>query len=180
MAKPKTQAQLDQATDMRLQKQYGKSLEWYEEKFEEQGGCAVCGDQPGTRRLNVDHDHTYTKVKIATEKDLATGLWMIEADYRNQHFGTMNKNRNLGIQEMKLTLKSASVRGLLCHRCNRAMILFRDRVDLLDKAIGYLVDFQLPQHEEEWCDGWDGTGLMEGWNHRDGHPCPKCKGAAKI
>lgn len=27
-----------------------------------------------------------------------------------------------------------------------------------------------------WCDGCYGTGLMEGWNRRDGNPCPKCKG----
>lgn len=26
------------------------------------------------------------------------------------------------------------------------------------------------------CDGCDGTGLMEGWNRRDGNSCPKCKG----
>jgi hypothetical protein len=26
------------------------------------------------------------------------------------------------------------------------------------------------------CDRCDGTGLMEGWNHRDGHPCPHCYG----
>lgn len=30
----------------------------------------------------------------------------------------------------------------------------------------------------EWCDGCDGTGLMEGWSRRDGWPCPKCKGMA--
>ena len=32
----------------------------------------------------------------------------------------------------------------------------------------------------EYCDGCDGTGLMEGWNHRDGNSCPKCKGKAVI
>jgi DnaJ-class molecular chaperone len=31
-----------------------------------------------------------------------------------------------------------------------------------------------------WCDGCDGTGLMEGWNHRDGSSCPKCKGKAIL
>ena len=30
---------------------------------------------------------------------------------------------------------------------------------------------------EEECDGCDGTGLMEGWNQRDGNDCPKCKGS---
>lgn len=32
----------------------------------------------------------------------------------------------------------------------------------------------------QYCDGCDGTGLMEGWNRRDGWPCPKCKGMAVI
>ena len=33
---------------------------------------------------------------------------------------------------------------------------------------------------EEWCNGCDGTGLMEGWNRRDGHSCPKCKGEGVL
>ncbi len=37
----------------------------------------------------------------------------------------------------------------------------------------------LPETEEE-CDGCDGTGLMEGWNRRDGNSCPKCKGAGCV
>jgi DnaJ-class molecular chaperone len=36
------------------------------------------------------------------------------------------------------------------------------------------------QPREEWCDGCDGTGLMEGWNRRDGNSCPKCKGSARV
>lgn len=31
-----------------------------------------------------------------------------------------------------------------------------------------------------YCDGCDGTGLQEGWNRRDGHPCPKCWGDALM
>jgi len=30
------------------------------------------------------------------------------------------------------------------------------------------------------CDSCDGTGLMEGWNHRDGHSCPKCHGSGTM
>lgn len=30
------------------------------------------------------------------------------------------------------------------------------------------------------CDGCDGTGLMEGWNQRDGFSCPKCYGDAIL
>jgi hypothetical protein len=38
---------------------------------------------------------------------------------------------------------------------------------------------QLDPNEEE-CDSCDGTGLMEGWNRRDGSSCPKCKGAGVV
>ncbi len=32
----------------------------------------------------------------------------------------------------------------------------------------------------EPCDMCDGTGLMEGWNRRDGHSCPTCWGDCRI
>ena len=41
------------------------------------------------------------------------------------------------------------------------------------------IDAQCDVLQEEWdkqCDSCDGTGLMEGWNQRDGNDCPKCKG----
>lgn len=31
-----------------------------------------------------------------------------------------------------------------------------------------------------YCDSCDGTGLMEGWNRRDGHPCPTCWGDCVV
>jgi hypothetical protein len=59
----------------RRAKQLGISDTDYAALLEAQeGGCAICGNSPKTRRLSVDHDH-------------ATGR----------------------------------VRGLLCHRCNRAL-----------------------------------------------------------
>jgi len=55
--------------------QLGVSLEQYEEMLARQnGGCAICGNPPKTRRLDVDHDH-----------------------------------------------RTGKIRGLLCHRCNRAL-----------------------------------------------------------
>ena len=56
-------------------KQLGVSDEQYERLLAAQGGhCALCPNEPKTRRLHVDHDHA-----------------------------------------------SGRVRGLLCHRCNRAI-----------------------------------------------------------
>ena len=137
MKKPKTQAQLDKATDTRLLKSFGRGLSWYNQKFKEQGGCAVCGDQPGTRRLNVDHDHHWVDVKVKSTKNDFQG-WDSEATYRGVLHCAHGATKSDAIREMKVILKKESVRGLLCHRCNRGMIMFRDRTDLLEKAIDYL------------------------------------------
>ena len=37
-----------------------------------------------------------------------------------------------------------------------------------------------PTPRMEYCYMCDGVGLMEGWNRRDGTPCPKCHGAAVL
>lgn len=140
MSKPKTQTQLDRATDLRLQKQYGRGLDWYTSQFEKQNfGCAVCTDGPGTRRLHVDHDHRYKYVKIESRKCI--GEWETTSTYSGNQYVNVGHTKSEAIQKMKLELKRDSCRGLLCHRCNRAMILFRDNPELLEKAIIYLKKF---------------------------------------
>jgi hypothetical protein len=115
-------------------------LDWYNEKFEKQnGGCGICSDGPGTRRLHVDHDHKYAYVKIESRKCDAQKLveWETTATYNGNQYINTGRTKSEAIKKMKLELKRDSVRGLLCHRCNRGMILFRDRIDLLEKAIIY-------------------------------------------
>lgn len=137
MSKPKTQEQLDKETDLRLQRTYGKSLFWFQSQPQ---FCRICGDQGKTRRLNVDHDHKYKLVKI---KAINTGgSWEAHAVYRNRVYFTSSVKRSTATARIKELLKSDSVRGLLCHRCNRAMILLRDRPDLLRKAADYLEEHQ--------------------------------------
>ena len=73
-------------------RQLGLSVEDYDAMLAAQGGvCAICGNPPKTRRLDVDHDH-----------------------------------------------KTGKVRGLLCHRCNRALPTWVT-VGWLLRAIAYLV-----------------------------------------
>jgi hypothetical protein len=140
MTKPKTQAQLDRAADQRLKKTYGVGLDWYNKTLAEQGGCAVCEDLGKTRRLHVDHDHGYTKVKIHSFKEEAPylGSWAASGLYNSTEYTGYGKTKSLAIRMVKDKLKVASIRGLLCHRCNRALILLRDSPDLLGSAIAYL------------------------------------------
>jgi hypothetical protein len=43
-----------------IARRYGVSPTWYAETLQRQGGgCAICGDGPGKRRLHVDHDHSH-------------------------------------------------------------------------------------------------------------------------
>lgn len=139
--KPKTQAQLDAATNQRLLKSYGRGLDWYNEQFKIQlGGCKVCGDGPKTRRLHVDHDHRWVDVKVASKK--VNGVWVAQAEYNNEWFFSQSFfKKSEAVNAVKLELKKNSVRALLCHRCNRAMILFKDRPGILLKAAYYLENF---------------------------------------
>ena len=115
MKKSKTQAQLDQAADKLLRQKYGVGLDWYNAKFKEQGGCAICGDHGKTRRLNVDHDHHWVDVKIVSTKNDFQG-WDSEATYRGVLHCAHGASKSEAIREMKAILKRESVRGLLCHR----------------------------------------------------------------
>lgn len=63
----------------------------YDQLLAAQGGvCAICGNPPKTRRLDIDHDH-----------------------------------------------KTLQIRGLLCHRCNRALPT-HVTAEWMRKAIAYL------------------------------------------
>lgn len=48
----------DRAADLRLQREYGITLEEYNRVLKYQGGqCAICNREPTNTRLSVDHCH---------------------------------------------------------------------------------------------------------------------------
>jgi hypothetical protein len=54
----------DQAASDRLKRKYGIALHEYDYRLKLQmGRCAICGREPGKRRLDVDHDHKTKKVR---------------------------------------------------------------------------------------------------------------------
>jgi hypothetical protein len=142
MTKLKTPEQKDHETDLRMKRKYGRGLDWYNAQLSDQGGgCAVCGDGPGTRRLNIDHDHKWKYVKIVASK--IGKWWSAAATYCGKQFSCFpaSGKRADAVSGVKESLKTSSVRGLLCHRCNRAAILLRDSPVLLRKMASYIEKF---------------------------------------
>jgi len=140
-SKQKTKVQLDKDADRRLQKTYNITLREYEELAKRHGGCCwVSGKPAGTRRLHVDHDHSWKKVKIETEK-LEDG-WLARAVYnQNEYVGT-NLKKSLAVKQVKRKLLRASVRGLLSYQVNSGLQKFSDSPELLRAAADYLENFQ--------------------------------------
>jgi hypothetical protein len=173
MSKPKTQAQLDKATDQRLKKTYGVGLDWYEKTLKEQGGgCAICHRPPGTRRLHVDHDQSAKKVKIKTFK--ANGMWEAEATYNGKTLVARYRNKREAVQGVKNRLKVESVRGLLCYSHNAGLQKFQDNPEYLKAAAEYLYH-HVPEPTMEYCDNCDGCGWVEGGVCLQ-NTCLKCNG----
>jgi Recombination endonuclease VII len=137
MNKPKTQAQLDRATDQRLIKKYGVGLGWYGAQLRLQnGGCAICGSTPKTRSLHIDHDHGWTKVKVAAQKIGKT--WGASATYQGVLLGFTGTRRNEVVKLVKDRLKLMSVRGLLCFPHNAGLRKFSDNPKWMRAAAEYL------------------------------------------
>jgi len=139
--KPKTQAQLDRATDLRLRKTYNITLKDYEYLAAlNGGGCWICGAVPATRRLHVDHDHGWKKVKIEAAK--YEEQWSASAKYNDDVFICVQPKRSLAVRGAKRMLLRSSIRGLLCYQHNAGLQKFSDTPAWLDSAASYLRGFQ--------------------------------------
>ena len=103
----------------------------------------ICGKPPVTRGLSVEHDHSYSKVKIHTHKPLKRGeTWKAEADYNGQHLEYRTLKRADAVRLIRAALKKASVRGVACWFCNKGLHFYGDRPELLRAAADYLETFQ--------------------------------------
>ena len=142
VSKPKTKAQLDRATDLRLQKTYNITLKDYEYlSASNNGGCWICGAVPTNRRLHVDHDHSWKKVKIDTIKN--EGKWGASAKYKGDVFVCVQDKKSLAVRGLKRMLLRASIRGLLCYAHNTGLQRFQDDTGWLLSAARYLQKFQV-------------------------------------
>jgi len=68
---------------MRNLRQYGMTLDDYDEMLKKQnGGCAICGREPSKRRLHVDHCH---------ETGFVRGLLCFRCNFGLSYFGEDEK-----------------------------------------------------------------------------------------
>lgn len=140
MAKPKTKQQLDRATDLRLQKTYGITLKEYNKLCGMNGGnCWICNKPAGTRRLSVDHDHSYSKVKLLATR--TGGEWTASGRYNGVAYYCSDKSKTVAKQEVRNQMKRASVRGVACVWCNRGLRYYHDEPIFLRAAAEYLEGF---------------------------------------
>ena len=131
-------------TDKRLRKTYGITLYEYNALLAAQGdGCSICGAAPVTRALHVDHDHALARTKIRVKKMQFSGLslWHAEARRDGNIFEATEATRQKAIENVRSGLLRRSIRGLVCHRCNRGLQMFSDVVERLESAAAYLRRF---------------------------------------
>lgn len=142
--KPRKKEDLNKIKDQRLRNAYGISLQDYSDLLKRNDGlCWICGKPPVTRGLSVEHDHSYTKVKVTTHKPIARGdTWMAEAEYNGQYFCYHALKRAEAVRFVRNDLKRASIRGVACWFCNRGLHFYGDRPELLRAAADYLEQFQ--------------------------------------
>ena len=67
-------------------KHLGVTTEVYERMLASQGGgCAICGNEPKTRRLHVDHDHATGRVRglLCHRCNRVLATWLTPVILRN-------------------------------------------------------------------------------------------------
>lgn len=124
-------------TDAQLERYYWRhykiTLAEYNAILAAQGGCCyICGRRPFGRRLAVDHDHRIAKGKILFER--AGRMW--SALIRSGRVVAKLKSEVKKIARAQLL--RASVRGIICWRCNRGLQFYRDIAATFDRASHYL------------------------------------------
>jgi hypothetical protein len=126
----------DEIENKRLLKTYGISLEEYWIMHTAQrGSCAICHAWAKTRKLNVDHDHAIASSKIVVQKS-EPGVWSATVGYQFI-FCTAPTRKEVRALAKHLLLRR-SVRGLVCHRCNRGLQMFSDSPERLLAAAEYV------------------------------------------
>jgi hypothetical protein len=137
--------------DAYYQKHYCISAEEYDVLLAKQGGvCKICGTAPKTRPLAVDHWHGWRYLKIVFAK--IGECWLASCPAWENIGAGQGALRRDAITSIRRLLLRASIRGLLCSRCNPGLINFRDNPARLRAAADYVESFtsiiEVPQCEK--------------------------------
>jgi hypothetical protein len=128
----------DQKRDDYYRKKYGVGLDWYNARLVEQGHkCGICRrpQEQFSKRMAVDHDHSYKKPALETWKDV---VWFAAATYLQARIVSRGKTKNEAKRNLRRELKAKSCRGLLCPWCNRGLRYYADCPNRLQNAAIYL------------------------------------------
>lgn len=118
--------------------------------FKRQNNCCyICHRPPGDRRMAVDHDHAYDRVKIRARK-MTDGRWAVGADepQLNVLIEFYGHDKKALRKMVRLSLRARSVRGRLCMRCNKGIQMFEDSkapltpAERFDRAAKYFRNFR--------------------------------------
>ena len=134
----------EHARDLRLRRTYGITLDEYKAMLAFQGECCgICKRPQETFKnsLSVDHWHNHTKVHIESRKGIGVikeSRWVARAEYCGQTIELGGPTKSAAIRSVRKYLKRMSVRGLLCHFCNRGLRYYADDPVRLANAAEYL------------------------------------------
>jgi len=137
----------EKSKDQRLRKNYGWTLEMYNQLAAIQDyKCAACGKPAKTMPLNVDHKHFHIEVQRCTPP--VTGWIANVSELNRPPFVAKTK-----VEAMRLAREDAlphSVRGLLCAGrymgCNRKLGRI-DNIPWLEAILAYLRSWPAKQIE---------------------------------
>lgn len=144
--------------EQKLNKYYLKKFGWTSTEvdalFASQGSvCKICGRPPGVRRLNLDHDHAFDKIKLWIER-LRDWNWAAFLNPTDASCIAIGDTKKQARENGRRELRRRSVRGGLCLRCNKGIQMFEDSKaplspeERFDNAAKYFRDFKIKSAKE--------------------------------
>jgi len=109
-----------------------------------QSWCKAC-----KKKVNSAYDEKSARKNLLKRRNLSEKEYadlMIKQNQSCAICGSLFGHKTKNGKKAKLAIdhdhSSGLVRGLLCNKCNRAIGYFHDNVDIMQRAISYLLNFE--------------------------------------